>query len=81
MLKKLVAKLDFLSAIRLKTIQSIATKTLLLPTKTLFLIYKEGVVLDDITTSGATLAECAKALKQAGAKKVISVVLATAYHD
>ena len=38
-------------------------------------------LVDDITTSGATLTECAKALKQAGAVKVVSVVLATAYHD
>ena len=38
-------------------------------------------LVDDITTSGATLEECAKTLKRAGAQKVISVVLATAYHD
>jgi ComF family protein len=42
---------------------------------------KSVALVDDITTSGATLTECAKALKQAGAKKVVSVVLATAYHD
>ncbi len=42
---------------------------------------KTVALVDDITTSGATLTECAKALKQAGAQKVISVVLATAYHD
>ena len=42
---------------------------------------KTVALVDDITTSGATLNECAKALKQAGAKRVICVVLATAYHD
>ena len=43
---------------------------------------KSVALVDDITTSGATLEECAKTLKQAaGAKKVVSVVLATAYHD
>ena len=42
---------------------------------------KTVALIDDITTSGATLAECAKTLKQAGAQKVLSVVLATAYHD
>ena len=42
---------------------------------------KTVALVDDITTSGATLTECAKALKLAGAIKVISVVLATAYHD
>jgi len=42
---------------------------------------KTIALVDDITTSGATLTECAKALKQAGAVKVVSVVLATAYHD
>ena len=42
---------------------------------------KTVALIDDITTSGATLAECAKTLKQAGAQKVIAPVLATAYHD
>ena len=42
---------------------------------------KTVALIDDITTSGATLTECAKTLKQAGAIKVISAVLATAYHD
>jgi competence protein ComFC len=42
---------------------------------------KTVALIDDITTSGATLAECAKTLKQAGAQKIVSVVLATAYHD
>ena len=42
---------------------------------------KTVALIDDITTSGATLEECAKTLKQAGAQKVISVVLATAHHD
>ena len=35
-------------------------------------------LIDDITTSGATLSECAQTLKQAGAKKVYVVVLAVA---
>jgi ComF family protein len=42
---------------------------------------KTIALVDDITTSGATLAECAKTLKSAGAQKVIAVVLATAHHD
>ena len=42
---------------------------------------KTLALVDDITTSGATLVECTKVLKEAGAKKVISAVLATAYHD
>ena len=42
---------------------------------------KTIALVDDITTSGATLTECAKTLKHAGAQKVVSVVLATAYHD
>jgi len=35
-------------------------------------------LIDDIKTSGATLNECAKTLKQAGASKVFALVLATA---
>ena len=35
-------------------------------------------LVDDITTSGATLNECAKTLKQAGAKKVVALVIAVA---
>lgn len=38
-------------------------------------------LVDDIKTSGATLNECAKVLKQAGAKKVFAVVLAVAGQD
>lgn len=37
-------------------------------------------LVDDITTSGATLHECAKVLKQAGAKRVYALVLAVAGH-
>jgi len=37
-------------------------------------------LVDDITTSGATLHECAKVLKQAGAKQVYALVLAVAGH-
>ncbi|MHC4926662.1 MAG: ComF family protein [Planctomycetota bacterium] len=39
------------------------------------------LLVDDITTSNATLSECAKTLKSAGAKKVYAAVLATAFHD
>jgi ComF family protein len=35
-------------------------------------------LVDDVTTSGATLEECAKTLKQAGARRVYAAVLATA---
>jgi ComF family protein len=35
-------------------------------------------LIDDIKTSGATLSECAKTLKEAGAKKVYTLVLAVA---
>lgn len=42
---------------------------------------KQIALIDDITTSGATLNECSKVLKEAGAERVVSVVLATACHD
>jgi len=38
-------------------------------------------LVDDITTSGATLEECAKVLKRAGARKVVALVIAVANHD
>ncbi|MHC5060407.1 MAG: ComF family protein [Planctomycetota bacterium] len=38
-------------------------------------------LVDDITTSGATLNECAKTLKQAGAAKVFAAVVAVAIQD
>lgn len=38
-------------------------------------------LVDDITTSGATLNECAKTLKNAGALKVYALVLATAHPE
>lgn len=38
-------------------------------------------LVDDITTSRATLNECAKTLKQVGAKKVFALVLAVAMQD
>jgi ComF family protein len=39
---------------------------------------KTVCLVDDIKTSGATLSECAKVLKEAGAAKVYAVVLAVA---
>lgn len=42
---------------------------------------KTIALVDDITTSGATLTECAKVLKAAGAKHVYAVVAAVAYSD
>ncbi|MCI4625631.1 MAG: ComF family protein [Candidatus Magnetoovum sp. WYHC-5] len=39
---------------------------------------KHIIVVDDVMTTGATLNECAKALKKAGASKVTCVVLARA---
>ncbi|MCD6175714.1 MAG: ComF family protein, partial [Planctomycetes bacterium] len=42
---------------------------------------KTVALVDDITTSGATLTECAKTLKKAGARSVYAVVVATAYQD
>ncbi len=39
------------------------------------------LLVDDISTSGATLSECAKTLKTAGAEKVYTAVLAAAFHD
>lgn len=38
-------------------------------------------LIDDIKTSGATLSECAKTLKEAGVKKVFALVLAVAGQD
>ncbi len=40
---------------------------------------KKIILIDDVITSGATLNECAKALKQAGASKVWGVVLARSH--
>lgn len=42
---------------------------------------KTVALMDDITTSGATLEECAKVLKRSGARKVIALVVAAANYD
>lgn len=42
---------------------------------------KSVLLVDDISTSGATVTECSKILKQAGAQNVFVAVVATAYHD
>ncbi len=42
---------------------------------------KNICLVDDITTSGSTLNECAKTLKEAGANKVFAVVAAVAMQD
>ena len=42
---------------------------------------KKVCLVDDIKTTGATLNECAKTLKQAGVSKVYAVVLAVAGQD
>lgn len=42
---------------------------------------KRLLLLDDITTSGATLARCARLLYEAGAKEVVGVVIAVAGRD
>ena len=39
--------------------------------------HKTILLVDDIFTTGATMDECAKVLKAAGAKKVVGLALAT----
>lgn len=42
---------------------------------------KNIVLVDDVFTTGATLSECAKALKEAGAKSIMSLTLAIVNHE
>ncbi len=42
----------------------------------LFLLKKRIILIDDVITTGATLNECAKTLKEAGAKEVKAMVVA-----
>jgi len=42
------------------------------------ILHKDVVLLDDVTTSGATLEEAARALKAAGARKIIGLAVAKA---
>jgi ComF family protein len=39
---------------------------------------KSVIIIDDVSTTGSTISECAQALKQAGAKKVYALTLARA---
>ena len=39
---------------------------------------KTIILIDDVSTSGATLSEAARTLKQAGAKKIFALVVAKA---
>ena len=41
-----------------------------------YILGKNIILVDDVVTTGATLNECAKVLKQFGAKKIVGVVLA-----
>ena len=42
---------------------------------------KRILLVDDVITSGATLSECARTLKRAGAKSIVCVTLAAATND
>lgn len=42
---------------------------------------KNVLVIDDVMTTGTTVSECAKALKEAGAKSVYAAVVARAIHQ
>jgi competence protein ComFC len=44
----------------------------------MFIDQKSVIIIDDVSTTGATISECASALKQAGAKKVFALTLARA---
>ncbi len=42
---------------------------------------REAIVVDDVMTTGTTLSECARVLKQAGAKQVWAATVARAYES
>lgn len=42
---------------------------------------KKIILIDDVFTTGATLSECAKTLKEAGAKSIMSLTLAIVNHE
>jgi predicted amidophosphoribosyltransferase len=39
---------------------------------------KSVIIIDDVSTTGSTISECARALKKAGAKEVYALTLARA---
>jgi competence protein ComFC len=47
-----------------------------MPTINQLIKNKNIILIDDVTTTGATLSEARKVLKQAGAKKVIAFTIA-----
>jgi ComF family protein len=45
---------------------------------TMYIDQKSVIIIDDVSTTGSTISECALALKQAGAKEVYALTLARA---